>query len=293
MAIPHETAWLNGEFLPLQEARISPLDRGFLFGDGIYEVVPIYDGQPFELEAHLDRLEYSLGEIRLRNPLSRAQWRSMIAELVERNGGGDQTVYFQITRGADSQRDHGFPDPDLAPTCFAMSSPLAPAPARFASDGARAHLVEDIRWRRCDIKATGLLANAMAKQAARDAGADEALLHRDGQLIEGSSMTLFLVENGALLTPPKGPSILPGITRDVVINLARDLGVAVEEAPLAMTRLQSCDELWFTSSSREIMPVTQVDGITIGDGRPGPVWQRFQQTLSERTRVQSSTVKVS
>jgi D-alanine transaminase len=293
MAHAFDTAWLNGDFLPLAEARISPLDRGFLFADGIYEVVPVYDGQPFQLEAHLDRLEYSLGEIRIDNPLSRDAWRGMIRELVARNGAGDQTVYFQVTRGADDKRDHGFPEVPLTPTCFAMSSALPRPPEHFAREGARASLVEDIRWKRCDIKATTLLPNALAKQAAREAGADEALLHRDGQLIEGSSMTLFLVEKGELYTPPKSSSILPGITRDVILRLASELGIRVHETSLDLDRLAQAEELWFTSSSREIMPVTRVDEQVIGDGRPGPVWKQLQQALATLIRNHKQTSKAS
>ncbi|MEA5445475.1 D-amino acid aminotransferase [Gammaproteobacteria bacterium AB-CW1] len=284
MAIPLPTAWLNGEFLPVQEARISPLDRGFLFGDAVYEVIPVYDGQPFRLDEHLARLENSLKAIRLSDAMGRQRWRDTLLELVERNGGGDQNVYLQVSRGTDKGREHGFPAEPIAPTCFAMSSPLPRPPAHLRSEGARAHLVEDLRWRRCDIKATTLLPNILAKQAAHEAGADEALLHRDGELIEGSSMTLFLVKDGVIHTPPQSSAILPGITRQVVLELAHELGISVQETALPLEQLEQADELWFSSSSREIMPVTRVDEQTIGEGRPGPVWARVQAALEASTR---------
>lgn len=282
-----DTAWLNGDYLPLAEARISPLDRGFLLGDSIYEVIPVYDGEPFRLDAHLDRMAYSLGEIRLANPHSEAEWREIVLTLIERNGGGDQGVYCQVTRGTDRQRDHAFPARAIPATCFAMSMALHRPPARLMEEGARLTLVEDIRWHRCDIKTTGLLANVLARQAAREAEADEALFHRDGKLTEGSSMTLFLVEDGRIYTPAKSNAILPGITRDAVIDLARELGVPVVEGPIPVARLHAADEVWMTSSMREIMPVTRVDGneapITIGSGRPGPLWARLQAALETAT----------
>lgn len=288
--MPHalETAWLDGSFLPLSEARISPLDRGFLLGDSIYEVIPVYDGEPFQLGAHLDRLAYSLDQIRLPNPRGRDEWEAMVRELIKRNGAGDQAVYLQVTRGTDVQRDHGFPTNPVTPTCFAMSSALPRLPDTIREQGARVVMVEDIRWHRCDIKTTGLLANVLARQTARDAGAEEALLHRDGELVEGSSMTLFLVEDGRIHTPAKSTAILPGITRDAVLDLARKHDIPVVEGPIGINRLASADELWMTSSMREIMPVTRVDSgdheYRIGTGRPGPVWARLQKALEATTR---------
>lgn len=283
-----DTAWLNGDFLPLTEARISPLDRGFLLGDSIYEVIPVYDGVPFQLDAHLERLAYSLEQIRLPNPHSNEEWEAMVRDLIERNGAGDQAVYLQITRGTDVQRDHGFPTNPVTPTCFAMSSALPRLPEAVREQGARVVMVEDIRWHRCDIKATGLLANVLARQTARDAGAEEALLHRDGELVEGSSMTLFLVGNGRIHTPEKSAAILPGITRDAVLELAHEHDIPVVEGPIGIDRLASADELWMTSSMREIMPVTRVDfgdhEYRIGTGRPGPVWARLQKALETSTR---------
>lgn len=295
MGQPLPTAWLNDHFLPLAEARISPLDRGFLFGDGVYEVIPVYDGRPFRLEAHLDRLDYSLDEIRIRNPLSRPDWRRVLGELVERNGGGDQSLYLQVTRGADEGRDHGFPDPSVPATRFAMTSPLKPMPNRIREQGASVLLLPDERWARCDIKAITLLANVLARQTAREMGADEAVLERDGQLMEGSSTTLYALFGETVVTAPRDHRILPGITREVVLDLVRAVGLDIREAHLPCGELAAADECWLSSSSRELIPVTRVhlaDGAShavgpvddSGRSRPGPVWARLAGELHELAR---------
>jgi len=288
MADPLPIAWLNGRFQALAEIRLSPLDRGFLFADGVYEVVPVYAGVPFELGPHLDRLEASLAGIRLANPLSRRDWEGMVHELVERNGGGDVCIYFQVTRGADSGRDHGFPAETVPATCFAMATPLPPTPERIQREGGRGHLVEDNRWARCDIKSIALLPNVLAKQAARDQGADEALFHRDGLLLEGSSTTLFLVHQGILKTPPRDERILPGITREVILSLAQEAGIEALETELPLSTLAEARELWVCSSSRELLPISRVDEQIIGTGKPGPVWQQLQSALVARSRQQQS-----
>ncbi|MBN8281484.1 MAG: aminotransferase class IV, partial [Gammaproteobacteria bacterium] len=200
------TAWFNGSYLPLAEVRVSPLDRGFLFGDAVYEVIPVYGRQPFLLEPHLERLERSLKEIRIGNPLDRAAWREVVHGLVGRNGATDAAVYLQVSRGADAGRDHCFPGSGVAPTTFGMVTPVAPPPA---TPGIRAITRPDERWGRCDIKSTALLANVLARQAAADAGAGEALLLKDGELTEGSASTVILVEGGALVRRPDGRAILP------------------------------------------------------------------------------------
>lgn len=287
------TAWLNGRFLPLEEARISPLDRGFLFGDAVYEVIPVYDGHAFRLEAHLGRLTYSLAETRIPDPLSREDWREMLAELVRRNGDGDQAVYLQVSRGADAGRDHRFPDPPPQPTCFAMASPLPSMPEHILRRGAHIRVYPDQRWQRCDIKATTLLANLLARQEAHESGADEALLERDGRLLEGSSTTFYLLHGTTLSTPPLDRRILPGITREVILELAAESGLDIRETELRREDLESTDECWLSSSGRELVPVTRVGlsadhEVTIGDGRPGPRWRELATRLHDLARGQGT-----
>jgi len=269
MAPPRPTAWFNGGFLPLAEVRVSPLDRGFLFGDAVYEVIPVYAGQPFLLDPHLDRLERSLAGLRIRNPYDRATWVALVAGLVERNGGGDAAVYLQVTRGADQGRDHAFPGPAVAPTVFGMVTPISSAAGQ---DGIRAITVPDIRWGRCDIKSTALLANLLARQAATEAGAGEALLLRDGELTEGSASSVIVVERGTLLRPPGGPGILPGTTTDAVFAAARACGRTCRDERIPEARLRAADEIWIAAATRGVVPVLQLDGHPVGTGRPGAVW---------------------
>lgn len=268
------TVYLNGVFLPIEQASVSILDRGFLFGDGVYEVIPVYGGALFRLEEHLQRLDHSLAGIRIINPLSRVLWRETLEELVERNGGGDQSIYFQVTRGSAAKRDHAFPA-DILPTLFMMSTPLAPLPANLAQNGISAITLADIRWQRCDIKAITLLPNVLLRQQAIDAGAVEAILLRDGCAVEGAASNLFIVRHGVIVTPPKGSALLPGITRDLILELAAAHAVPYREAAITETELRSADEIWLTSSTREILPVTQLDSIAIGTGKPGPVWAKL------------------
>jgi D-alanine transaminase len=268
------TVYLDGQFLPPGQAMVPVLDRGFLFGDGVYEVIPAYGGRLFRLDEHLARLEDSLAAVRITNPHDRAQWAALLARLVTDNGGGDQSVYLQVTRGADSKRDHAFPK-GVAPTVFAMSTPMAPLPAGMAEKGIAAITRGDYRWARCDIKAITLLANVLLRQEAVDAGAYETILIRDGQAIEGAASNLFIVAGGVILTPPKGPLLLPGITRDLVLELAAAHGVDAREAAISEAQLRAADEIWLTSSTREIMPVTLLDGVPVNGGKPGPVWARL------------------
>lgn len=279
------TVYLNGEFLPLEQARVSVSDRGFVFGDGVYEVIPVYGGRPFRLAQHLARLARSLGEIRLPDPLSRDDWRRCLETLVARNGGGDQSLYVQVTRGC-APRDHAFPK-DVRPTVFCASSPLKPLPADLAENGVAAITCDDIRWQRCDIKAITLLSNILLRQQAVDQGAAEAILIRDGVVTEGAASNVFIVRRGVLVTPAKGPFLLPGVTRDLVLELAAANGVACEEASFTPGALRHADEVWLTSSTREILPVARLDGRPVADGRPGPVWQRLitlYQAYKQRLR---------
>jgi D-alanine transaminase len=266
MANADQSVYLNGQFLPLAEARIPVLDRGFLFGDGIYEVIPVYGGKPLRLEEHLRRLERSLGEIRMASPLTDAEWSSIFSRLIV--GTGDQYLYLQVTRGADSKRDHAIPA-GIPATVFVMCSPITTMP----TDGIKAITVEDIRWNRCDIKAITLLANVLLRQEAIDAGAAEAILVRDGHVLEGAASNVFIVSHGAIVTPPKGKTILPGITRDLVLELAREAGLAVEERHFDTEELRNASEIWMTSSIREMLPVIELDGQPVTAGKPGPVWQ--------------------
>jgi D-alanine transaminase len=267
------TVHLNGQFLPLEEARVPVMDRGFLFGDGVYEVIPVYDRQPFRLEEHLSRLQDSLDGIRLANPHSVAEWTALIERIVRDAEWEDVGVYLQVTRGP-GPRDHAFPR-EIRPTVFLMPLELPAPPAELVANGVAAITAEDIRWSRCDIKATALLANVLLRQLSVDAGCAETLLIRDGQLMEGSASSVFLVKDGVILAPPKTRLILPGITYDVALELAGREGLPCRVRPIAEAELRAADEIWITSSTKEILAVTRLDGRPVGDGRPGPLYRRM------------------
>lgn len=270
----HTTVYLDGAFLPLAEARVSVLDRGFLFGDGVYEVIPVYQGRPFLLAEHLDRLERSLTAIRLDNPLDRSRWEALIGELINHQGPGDWSVYLQVTRGSDDHRDHAFPA-TVRPTVFAMANPLKPPPAAWLETGIVTLSQPDPRWGRCDIKAITLLANALSRQAAKEAGAVEMLYLRDGLLTEGAASNVFVVHQNEILTPVADTRILHGITRQLVLHLAQTAGLAVRETDIPEATLRAADELWMTSSTRAVIPITRLDGQAVGAGRPGPLYRRM------------------
>ena len=270
-------AYLNGQFMPLNEARISPLDRGFLFADGVYEVIPAYGSKLFRLDEHLARLDASLDAIQLPNPLTRADWTTLFNSLIAKNGGGNIYIYLQVTRGAAAKRDHAFPVPPVTPTIFAMTGQIA-TPAADMPDttpGVAAITLDDIRWSRCDIKSVALLANVLMRQQAVSEGASEAILIRDGFATEGSASNFFIVKQGVIVTPPKSHLILPGITRDLLVELARKHGMPVEEREVTEAELKSADEVWLSSSTREVVPVTRLNGHLLGDGRPGPIWRQM------------------
>lgn len=263
------TVYLNGDWVAAEHAKVSVFDRGFLFADGIYEVVPVYQGKPFLLERHLARLYRSLREIAI-SVADDTYWHELVSDLIKRNDytNANGLIYIQVTRGAEASRTH-LPGPDLKPTVFATINPLAlhwdqPAPARVT-------LLEDIRWLRCDIKSISLLGNILLKQQAAAVGAVEPLLHRDGLITEGAASNFFAVQNGELYTAPKDHLILPGISRDWVVELAGELGLTVHEKPFKVADLAQLDELFLTSSSREVQPVGQIDDIIIADGQCGPV----------------------
>ena len=275
-----EPVYLNGQFKPLAEAGVSPLDRGFLYGDGVYEVIPVDSRRPFRIDEHLTRLQATLDGIRLTNPLTVDAWKSVIFKLIADTPWEDQSVYLQVTRGADDKRDHAFPPASVAPTVFAFASPLVTPSAEQRTRGVSAITVADERWARCDLKVLSLLANVLARQAAVDQGCTEALLIRDGYLKEGAASNIFIVKDGVLLAPPKTRLMLPGITYDVILELAATHGQAVDVRELTEMELRHADEVWMTSSTKEILPITTLDGQPVGNGQPGPVaarmWQWYQ-----------------
>ena len=276
MAEPLPQCYLNGEFVALREARISPLDRGFLFGDSVYEVVPVFAGRLFLFKEHFDRLARSLGEIRIENPHDNEGWLAIVEQLIARNGGGDMYVYVQVSRGAEYGRNHAFPVPAVKPTVFAMSSPLPVFTEALRTTGLSAITVEDFRWGRCDIKSTALLANVLMKQQAADAGANEAIIVRDGEVLEGSSTSVFVIKGGVVATPPNSHRILPGTTRDAAIAIAKERA-KVEIRKITLDELRKADEVWISAATRDVLPITRVDGAPIGTGKPGPVWAEVSQ----------------
>jgi D-alanine transaminase len=273
------TVFLNGKLLPSEQASVSVLDRGFIFGDGVYELVPVYSRVPFRLEEHLARLERSLGEVKIRNPYSRSQWRAHIYGLIDAQAADDQSVYFQVTRGV-AKRDHAFPK-GTEPTVFMMSNPLVnPLPA-LVEKGAAALTAVDNRWLRCDIKSISLVGNVLLRQLSAEAGAVETILFRDGSLTEASASNVFIVKRGVIHSPPKSNLILPGITYDVVVELARANGLPLELRDIPQAEVRAADEVWVTSSSKEVLAIVELDGRPVGDGRPGPVFRRMFQLYQE------------
>jgi D-alanine transaminase len=278
--------YLNGDFMPISEAKISVLDRGFLFGDGVYEVIPAYGGHLFRLEQHLQRLDNSLNAIEMEPPLGYEAWRTILERLLQQ-GEGDQSVYLQVTRGVADKRDHEIPK-GITPTLFAMASPISQPAQEKLKSGIDVITLDDIRWQFCNIKATTLLANVLLKQRAIDEGKVEAILIRDGLALEGSVSNLFIVLNGLIITPPKSNLLLPGITRDLVMELAASAGMPYSEASITVQDLEMAEEIWMTSSTKEVMAVRSLNGNPVGNGKPGPVWQQMTQlyqACKERLRV--------
>jgi D-alanine transaminase len=279
--------YLNGSFMNAAEASISPMDRGFLFADGVYEVVPVFNGRPLQMHEHLRRLERSLDELQITRPMTREQTAALFVEMIERNGGGDLAIYMQVTRGAPARRDHGFPVPPVAPTVFMTASSLG----RTAVDdlestaGASAITAQDIRWLRCDIKSVALLASVLMRQRAVEAGAAETIMIRDGWVTEGSSTNVFVVKQQCIATPPLSPLILGGITRELVLDVGRTLGLPVEERQIAGVELVAADEIWVTSATKDVLPIVKLDGKVLGNGLPGPVWKKLAQSYLDYKRV--------
>ncbi len=278
----NEIVYLNGDFMPLENARIPVLDRGFIFGDGVYEVIPAYSRHPFRLPEHLARLQHSLDAIRLEPPLADAEWTRLVHQLIERNAAEDQAVYLQVTRGV-AKRDHAFPK-GVPPTVFMMSNPLVTPSRELVERGGAAITATDFRWLRCDVKVISLLGNCLLRQRSVDAGAEEVVMFRDGYLTEGSSSNIFAVRGGVLLAPPKNHLVLPGITYDVVLELAAANKVPIELREVSEDEVRGADELWLSSSSKEVLAVTTLDGHPVGDGKPGPVFKQIHRAFQDFKR---------
>lgn len=271
--------YLNGEYKPRAEASINALDRGFTFGDGVYEVIPVYNRRVFCGEAHLARLDNSLRSIHMENPLSRAAWAAVFARLIEAVEQPDQSIYLQITRGP-AEREHAIPR-QTRPTVFAMSRPLA---RRDVVRGVRAITHEDIRWQCCDIKAITLLASVLLRRRAEERGAEEAILLRDDKLTEGAASNVFICNKGVISTPEQDHHVLPGITRGALIDILRQNGMACRERPIERAELYRTEEIWLTSSTWEIAPVIQLDNAPVGAGEPGPLWARVNALYQDFKR---------
>ena len=286
--MPLSICYLNGDFLPLAQARVSPLDRAFLFGDAVYEVVPVYGSRLFRLREHLDRLNRSLAGIRMTPPLSHAEWAQLCEDLIVRNSARDAYLYLQITRGTELGRNHAWPE-GLEPTLFAYLTALEPLPPSFLETGVSAVTAADTRWARRDIKSTALLANILLKKLAADAGAFETILLENGELTEGSSTTVHVVKDGVIHSPPNGHHILPGTTRDVVTELAGRLNARVESVRVSEAELRGADEIWLAFSTRGVLPVTLLDGAAVGTGKPGPLFKRIHTAFSDYIRELSGS----
>ena len=269
------SVYLNGEFLPIEEARVPVMDRGFLFGDGVYEVLPVYSRRPFRLAEHLRRLAASLAAIRLAPPLAEGEWTTIIERIVAGADFDDQSVYLQVTRGPMAVRNHAFPK-EVTPTVFVMTEPLVTPPAELREKGIAAVSAADNRWHRCDIKATSLLANCLLRQRAVDHGCTETVLFRDGFMIEGAASNIFAVKDGVLLAPIKNHLMLPGITYDVVLELAAKHGLPYQVRDILEDEARNADELWMTSSTKEVLPIVMLDDRKVGtSGTPGPVFKQM------------------
>lgn len=266
--------YLNGKFVKPEQALVSVMDRGFLFGDGVYEVIPVYNGKLFRLAPHLKRLQNSLDGIMLDNPMSDKEWQDMLLTLLAKNPQGEKSLYLQVTRGYSEQRHHSFPETPK-PTVFARCSPLNTWSMEKLQQGISAVTMPDTRWRQCHIKAITLLPNVLLNQQAKQLGAAEAILIRDGHAIECSSSNLFIVKNQTIITPPLSSFLLGGITRDLVVELATQHNVPLQQRDITEMELNQADEMWITSSTKEIAPVIKLNDKPVGDGQIGPLWQRM------------------
>jgi D-alanine transaminase len=291
--LPHTLCYLNGEYLPLDEAKVSVLDRGFIFGDGLYEGIPVYGRKLFRFDEHLARLGRSCAKLRIANPHNREQWlercRKLIAALHEHGGATDQLVYIQVTRGV-APRDHVMP-PGIAPTVFMMASPMRPASGEQRHHGVACISARDFRWERGDIKSISLLGNVLARQMSADRDAVETILFRDGFLTEASASNVWVVHEGAVLGPPKSEHVLEGIRVDLIKELCEECGIAYNLRPIPEADVSSADELLLSSATKEILPVTTLDGEGVGHGalrgKPGPVYAKLYEAYQRAKETQA------
>jgi D-alanine transaminase len=283
VAEPFPICYLNGTYLPIDAARISPFDRGFLYSDGAYEVMPVYAGRPFRFGAHVQRLTRSLAEIRMEDPHTREQWHDIIARLIAPNGAADQYVYWQVTRGAERGRNHA-PLPNVPRTVFAFASPFPFASAAALENGVACVTAQDTRWARCDIKSVSLLANVLLRQLAVDANASETILLRDGELTEAAASAVHVVIKGEIRSPPNSRKILPGTTRGVIEELAERIGIAHRAVRITETELRAAEEVLLTAAVREMSSVTTLDGKPVGTGKPGSVYRRIHDGFERYKR---------
>ena len=272
-------AHFNGELMPLDQIRISPLDRGFIFGDGVYEVVPAYGGRLLRAREHFARLQRSMDEIRLPNPHTIDGWVAEVNRLLAHHPG-DQSVYIQVTRGVPPKRDHVIPK-DLVPTVFMMVSPLATPTREMVEKGVACVTAKDFRWEKCHIKSTSLLGNVLARQVSADAGATETILFRDGMLTEAAASNVFIVKDGAVAAAPQDNHILLGITYELLTDLAREGKLRFDIRPVTQAQVRAADEVWLTSSTKEVLAVTTLDGKPVGAGVPGPMFRRMHALFQE------------
>ena len=274
MATTEPVVYLNGEYLPQSQAKVSVLDRGFLFGDGVYEVIPVFGGRPLRQEEHLDRLQRSMDRVSLSNPLSREEWGRIFQQLLQQNPGDDRSIYLQVTRGAPPVRDLSLAE-DVPPTVFVMVNEIKPVDYARLETGIDAITVDDFRWHACDIKSVSLIANVMVRLRANAENVMDAIMVRDGLVTEGTASNIFVVHDGIVSTPPKSECLLPGITRDLVIEMAEANDISVEERDIKREELETADEIWLTSSTREIAPVVRLDDHVVGAGVAGEHWKKI------------------
>jgi len=281
----NQTVYLNGQYLPMKESQISTQDRGFLFGDGVYEVIPVFNKKLFEFDAHFERLENSLKAISIANPLTKKEWFKLLEILIEKHPWKNQFLYLQVTRGVQMVRNH-MPDDCLSPTVYAYTNPLHSLDENIVKKGIKVITLEDIRWLRCDIKAITLLPNIMMKLAAKNQNADDAILiSQDQKILEGTASNVFVVKNDILFTPPTSKNILPGITRLVVERIAKKHHIELKETELTLNDLEQADEIWLTSSTKNSLPVCELNGNKVGTGVTGKMWHKvntlFAETIKE------------
>ncbi|MBL0090766.1 MAG: D-amino acid aminotransferase [Ideonella sp.] len=287
--IPDTLCHLNGQMLPLRDAKISVLDRGFIFGDGVYEVVPVYGRKLFRFEQHMQRMERGLSKVRIANPHSRAEWLQLVRDLVAAQPADDQLIYLEITRGV-ALRDHVMPT-DVAPTVFGMTSAMKPPTAEQRHHGVTCITARDFRWERGDIKSVSLLGNVLARQISADHGATETIMFRDGWLTEAAACNVWIVHEGALLGPPKSEHVLEGIRVDLLAELCEEVGIAYNLRPISEADVLAADEVLLSSATKEILPVTRIDGELVGHGamrgRPGPVYGRLYEAYQRAKAEQA------